>query len=477
MAQVHPMIIIPCRPVSSLLATQHLPQAFNFIAYLPMLCTKSSSHWHLLLITKPICQTIWYLVGHFKMHKEISPGKNWTALEFCLCFSICAALSLWVIQSQQFKMFLILSILQVFSSQIPIRDLQHSPELTRHEVPPLFASQLSHQAFCSVAPIPSQARPFLPSISHNPITVIFSSSRWYLPWAAAQTPRSNTACAVILLLSRSVVSSSLWPRGLQHSRLPCSWSPRACSDLCPKSQWCHPTISSSATTFSFCLQPFPASGSFPMGQLFRSHGQSTGVSASLSVLPMNIQGWFLLGLTGLISLLSKGLLEWFFPDRRLTGFKKDWHFSLHHESLHLVPVSLFSYLLHFRALARPSLNCMTEQTQVQAHLPIPPPLASTLKPKCLLLLPIFQSYVLALTAVNWAIFVFNVKSFSGGGNHRNSTTLITSWVWILQEQPRVFWLLGLFLSHQASSGQRGWRLWGSQLWGRKVLPAVVLWAW
>ena len=84
-------------------------------------------------------------------------------------------------------------------------------------------------------------------------------------------------------------------------------SPRVCSDSCPLSQWCYLTISASATYFSFCLQSFPASGSFPTSQLFASDGQSIGASASKSVLPMNIQGWCPLWLTGLISLLSKGL--------------------------------------------------------------------------------------------------------------------------------------------------------------------------
>ena len=90
--------------------------------------------------------------------------------------------------------------------------------------------------------------------------------------------------------------------------LPCpSLSPRVCSNSCPLNWWCHPTISSSVTPFSSCLQSFPASGSFPVSRLFTSGGQSIGASASASVLPMNIQHWFLLGLTGLISFLSKGL--------------------------------------------------------------------------------------------------------------------------------------------------------------------------
>ena len=101
---------------------------------------------------------------------------------------------------------------------------------------------------------------------------------------------------------------SLWPHGLQHTRLPCpSSSPRACSNTCLFSWWCHPTISSSVIHFFPCLQSFPMSGSFPISCLFTSGDQS--VAASVSVLPMNIQGWFPLGLTGLISLPSKGLLS------------------------------------------------------------------------------------------------------------------------------------------------------------------------
>ena len=108
--------------------------------------------------------------------------------------------------------------------------------------------------------------------------------------------------------SHSVVSNSLRPLGLQHTQIPCpSPTPRACSNSCPSSQWCHPTISSSATPFSSCLQSFSASRSFPVSWLFTSGGLSIGASASASVLPLNIQGWFPLGLTDLISLLSEGL--------------------------------------------------------------------------------------------------------------------------------------------------------------------------
>ena len=98
--------------------------------------------------------------------------------------------------------------------------------------------------------------------------------------------------------SCSVVSDSLWPHGLQHPRPPCpSPSPGACSNSCPLSGWCHPTISSSV--FLFCLQSFPASGSFQMSEFFTSGVQSIRVSASASVLPMNIQDWFPLGWNGL----------------------------------------------------------------------------------------------------------------------------------------------------------------------------------
>ena len=111
---------------------------------------------------------------------------------------------------------------------------------------------------------------------------------------------------VSVQFSCSVMSDSLWPHGLQHTRPPCpSLTPRAYSNSCPLSQWCHPTISSSVIPFSSRLQSFPALGSFPMSQLFISGGQRPEASASASVLPMNMQGWFPLGLTDLISLLSK----------------------------------------------------------------------------------------------------------------------------------------------------------------------------
>ena len=111
------------------------------------------------------------------------------------------------------------------------------------------------------------------------------------------------------------MSSSLRPYGLQHARPPYPLpSLRVCSNSCPLSQWYYPSISSSVTLFS-CPQSFPTSGSFQMSQFFSSAGQSIGASASASALPVNIQGWFPLGLTGLIYLQSKGLSRVFSSTR------------------------------------------------------------------------------------------------------------------------------------------------------------------
>ena len=116
--------------------------------------------------------------------------------------------------------------------------------------------------------------------------------------------------STFLLFSRSVMSDSLQPHGLQHTRFPCpSPSPRADSNSCPLSQWYHPIILCSVASFSSCIQSFSASGSFPVSQFLASGCQSIGASASASVLLMNIQDWFPLGLTDLISLRSKGLLS------------------------------------------------------------------------------------------------------------------------------------------------------------------------
>ena len=121
-----------------------------------------------------------------------------------------------------------------------------------------------------------------------------------------------SVCNVSAQFSLSIMSNSLQPHGRKHAWLPCPPpTPGACSNSCPSSWWCHPTISSSVIPFSSCFQSFPTSGSLPMSQFFASGGQSIGVSGSTSMLPMNIQDWFPLGLTGLISLQSKGL-SWVF---------------------------------------------------------------------------------------------------------------------------------------------------------------------
>ena len=121
--------------------------------------------------------------------------------------------------------------------------------------------------------------------------------RWILyQLAEPQEKLKNTGVGSVQF-SCSVMSNSLWPHGLQHARPPCpSPTPRVYSNSGPLSQWCHPTISSSVFSFS-CLQSFPGSGSFPMSQFFTSGSQSIGVSASASVLPMDIQDWFPLGWT------------------------------------------------------------------------------------------------------------------------------------------------------------------------------------
>ena len=128
--------------------------------------------------------------------------------------------------------------------------------------------------------------------------------------------------------SCSVVSDSLRPRESQHARPPCpSPSPRVHSNSLSSSRWCHPTISPSAVPFSFCLQSFPASGSFQMSPFFASGGQSIGVSASASVLPMTIQDWFPLGWTGWISLQSKGLSR-VFSNTAVQGWSEFIHWIL-----------------------------------------------------------------------------------------------------------------------------------------------------
>ena len=137
-----------------------------------------------------------------------------------------------------------------------------------------------------------------------------SENTLLLWWTTAPFILCTSVQLFLVLVLHSVMSRSLQSHGLQHTRLPRpSLSPRVCSNLCPLGWWCLPTISSSVASFSSCPQSFPASGFFPMSQLFTSGGQSTGTSASASALPINIQVWFPLELTGLISLQSKGVFS------------------------------------------------------------------------------------------------------------------------------------------------------------------------
>ena len=130
---------------------------------------------------------------------------------------------------------------------------------------------------------------------------------------------------LLLLFSHPVVSNSLRPHGLQHTRLPCpSTSPEVCPSSCPLHRWCHPAISFSDALFSFCPQSFSASGTFPMSPLFASDDQNTGDSALASVLPTSVQGSFPLRLTDLVSLLSKGLSGVFSS----TTVERHWFFGV-----------------------------------------------------------------------------------------------------------------------------------------------------
>ena len=136
---------------------------------------------------------------------------------------------------------------------------------------------------------------------------------------------------------------SLW-HGLEHARPPCpSPTPRACSNSCLSSGWCHPAISFSAVAFSSCPRSFPASGSFQMSQFFASGGQSIGVSVSASVLPVNIQDWFPLGLTDLISLQSKGLSRVASPTPQFKSINSSVF------SLLYGPIHIHTWLLYWKS--------------------------------------------------------------------------------------------------------------------------------
>ena len=157
------------------------------------------------------------------------------------------------------------------------------------------------------------------------VLVLWSPKSLPKPVRKSFFPVFSTSSRVV---NSSVAESclTLQSHELQHARLPCPLpSPKVYSDSCPLSRWCYPTMLSSVIPFSSCLQSFPASGSFPMSQFFASGSRNIGASASASVLQMNSQGWFPLGLTGLISLQTKGLSSF-----RVSGlmFKSLIHFEL-----------------------------------------------------------------------------------------------------------------------------------------------------
>ena len=151
--------------------------------------------------------------------------------------------------------------------------------------------------FLSISACAPAISSFVCTLSHIPITCIKELYRLFKP----EIYYKKIKIIQFSSLAQSCLTS--WPYGLWLVRLPCpSSSPGACSNSCPLSWWCYPTNSSSVAPFSSCLQSFPSSGSFPMSQFFASHGQSIGASASASVLSINIQDWFPLGLTGWIAL-------------------------------------------------------------------------------------------------------------------------------------------------------------------------------
>ena len=156
--------------------------------------------------------------------------------------------------------------------------------------------------------------------------------------------------------SCSVMSDSLWPHGLQHARPPClSPAPGAYPNSCPLSRWCHPTISSFVVPCSSCLQSFPASGSFQMSQLFASGGQSIGVSASTSVLPMNTQDWSPLGWTVVIDLQSH---VWLFATPWTVALQASLTFTISRSLLKFMSIEsvmLFNHLILCHPLLLPSI--------------------------------------------------------------------------------------------------------------------------
>ena len=210
--------------------------------------------------------------GSFVKTHEIS---HWRSVHFSLSLAICTSTSV---------------------SRTVVSDFV-TPWTVVCQVP--LSMEFSRQEYCSDLMFPSPGD--IPNPGIKPTSPAWQANS--LPLSHWETPNKSFSS---VQFSRSVVSDSLRPHELQHARPPCpSPTPGVYPNSRPLNRWCHPTISSSVIPVSSCPQSFPASGSFPMNQLFISGGQSIGDSPS--VLPMNIQGWFPLGLTGLVSLLSKGL--------------------------------------------------------------------------------------------------------------------------------------------------------------------------
>ena len=174
-----------------------------------------------------------------------------------------------------------------------------------HQAP--LSTGFSWQEYWSGLPFPPPGDPPSPGVVPHLLRLLQEDSSLLSHQEWLLMIQNGYQSYLLLLFSCWVMSDSLWPPKSQLSRFPClSLSPGVCSDSCPLSQWCHLTILFSVIPFSSCPQSFPASGSFPISQLFASGGQSIGTSASAPALPMNIQGWFPLGLAGLI-LLSRRL--------------------------------------------------------------------------------------------------------------------------------------------------------------------------
>ena len=181
--------------------------------------------------------------------------------------------------------------------------------------PSPFAVYLKLSQHCYLAILQYKIKTFLKkdsyplwvSVTHSVNWISYYNHPCLLTGSVVWKTEIPHSAKVLLLLSYQVVSDCLWPCGLQHTRLLCpSLSLGVCPSSCPLSWWCHPTFSSSVVPFSSCPQPYPASGSFPMSQLFTSDGQSIGASALASVLPVNIQDWFPSGWTCWIFVQSKG---------------------------------------------------------------------------------------------------------------------------------------------------------------------------